>query len=107
MAFIDQAELVAVLKSGETLTLAADNPKLATRDGDYLRLLWGDVVEINFFLPDQIREEEVVESRFSVTGYYRRYSDLMAKGTNEPITRRSGLTSGLGATSGALPQNQR
>jgi hypothetical protein len=107
MAFIDQAELVAVLKSGETLTLAADNPKLATRDGDYLRLLWGDVVEINFSLPDQIREEEVVESRFSVTGYYRRYSDLMAKGTNEPITRRSGLTSGLGATSRALPQSQR
>ena len=51
MAFIDQAELIAVLKTGHTLTLAADNPKLRTRDGQYLRLLWGDAVEINFSLP--------------------------------------------------------
>jgi hypothetical protein len=94
MAFIDQIQLVAVLKTGDTLALVADNPKLRTRDGDYLRFLWGDTIDINFFLPADIREEDVVESRLYVTGYYLRYSNLMAKsGTNEPMTRPSGLAS--------------
>jgi hypothetical protein len=94
MAFIDQVELLAVLKTGDTLALVADNPKLRTRDGDYLRLLWGDAIDINFALPTDIRAEDVVESRLYVTGYYLRYSSLIAKTIiNEPVTRRSSVTS--------------
>jgi hypothetical protein len=94
IAFIDQVEIDATLNDGRTLTLTADNPKLASRDGDYLRLLWGDAIDINFTLPTDVQDKDVVESRLSVTGYYERYSNLMAKsGTNEPMTRPSGLAS--------------
>ena len=90
IAFIDQAELVVTLKRRESLALAADNPKLASLDGDYLRMLWGDALDNTFSLPKDIYQEGVVESRFSVIGYYLRYSSLMAKSiTDEPSTRRS------------------
>jgi hypothetical protein len=80
IAFIDQAELVVTLKSGESLALAVDNPRLAALDGEYLRLLWGDAVDLAFSLPKDIDQEDVVESRFSVTGYYLRYSQTVGKG---------------------------
>jgi hypothetical protein len=92
MAFIDQVELIAVLKTGHTLTLIADNPKLRRRDGEYLRLLWGHAIDINFSLPTGLHEEDVVESRLYVTGYYLRYSDLLANSvTTQSMTRPSGL----------------
>jgi hypothetical protein len=91
IVFINQAELVVTLRSGESLALAVDDSRLAALDGEYLRLFWGDSVELTFALPSDIKQEDVVESRFSVTGYYRRYSKLTAKGTTDDwSTRRSG-----------------
>jgi hypothetical protein len=93
IAFIDHVELSAVLKTGETVALAPDNARLAARDGDYLRLYWGDAVEIAFALPEGVAEADVVESRFTVTGYYLRYSSLMAQRGAATSRRLSGLAS--------------
>ena len=47
MAFIHHVGVAIALRTGETLTLKPDNPSLVARDGDYLRLYWGDAIEIN------------------------------------------------------------
>jgi hypothetical protein len=78
IAYIDHAELVASLKNGETLTLKSGNNQLADRDGDYLELMWGEGVELAFTLPEGVAAEDVTESRLTLTGYYERYSNLLA-----------------------------
>ena len=88
VAFIDHAELVVELKTGETITLKPDNPSLAARDNDYLRLYWGDRADIAFVLPDGITKSDVTQSRFLVTGYYRRYSSLLAQGDRRARPQR-------------------
>jgi hypothetical protein len=71
IAFIDQMELVVLLTDGTTVQLQPDHPKLAARDGHYVRLLWGDKVEVEFALPEGVAEDEVKETHLSVTGYYQ------------------------------------
>jgi hypothetical protein len=90
LAFIDQAELVLVLNDGDTHLLEPDQAKLAARDGDYVRLFWGDAVEFEFALPHGVAEEQVKESQIRVTGYYLRYEDLMVD-TTEPRGSTGGL----------------
>jgi hypothetical protein len=77
--------------------LKPSNAKIAARDGDYLRLLWGDMVEIEFVLPDGIAEEDVEESHLTVTGYYLRDFTLMARAATSggaDLSRRSDRTLG-------------
>jgi hypothetical protein len=90
LAFIDQVELVILLRNGETVQLQPTDPKIAALDGDYLRLLWGDLVEIEFVLPDGIAEEDVEESRLTVTGYYLRDSSLMARSVTSDAVNLNG-----------------
>jgi hypothetical protein len=78
IAYIDQAELAISLTNGETLVLKPDNNKLAASDSDYAKLYWGDAIEFSFALPEAVAAEEVVESRLTLTGYYERYSSLLA-----------------------------
>jgi hypothetical protein len=78
IAYVDHAELVVSLRNGETLALKPDNAKLAARDGDYARLYWGDGIEFSFALPEEVVAEDIVESRLTLTGYYERYSNLLA-----------------------------
>jgi hypothetical protein len=92
IAYIDNAELVAALKNGEMLTLKPGNAKLAARDGDYLELMWGEGVELVFKLPEGIAEDDVAESRLTLTGYYERYSSLMAKKELDSKPRRGAAT---------------
>ncbi len=104
VAFIDQVELVVALKTGASLTLKPDNPQLAARDENYLQLYWGDAVDLAFALPAHVAESDVTESRVSVTGYYRRYSSLIAE--NEapatPNLRRASAFSGEWLAGGAM-----
>jgi hypothetical protein len=91
LASIDHVELEIALKDGSSLTLAVDHARLAARDGDYLRLSWGDAVEFEFALPVGLPEKHIVESRLKVTGYYERYSSLLAKQDQAPSQNRSQL----------------
>ena len=88
VAFIDHVGVAIALRTGETLTLKPDNPSLVARDGDYLRLYWGDAIEIQFALPAGIAEADVTESRLTVSGYYLRYSGLGARDQEAPRTSR-------------------
>src|SRR5262249_14341208 len=47
------------------LTMRSEDATIAALDGDYLHLLWGDLVEIEFVLPDGIAEEDVEKSRLT------------------------------------------
>jgi hypothetical protein len=78
IAFIKSAELVVITKAGNWIRLKPDYPRLKENDGKYVRLLWGEMVEMRFTLPEQMSGEEVIESRLMVTGHYARYSDLLA-----------------------------
>ena len=79
IAFIKDVELVVTLNNGVAVTL---KPKklvtAAEREGDYLSLYWGEAADFEFQLPRNIAEDQIVTSRFAVTGYYRRYSALLA-----------------------------
>jgi hypothetical protein len=79
IAFIKDVELVATLNTGVEIMLKPN--KIATtadREDDYLSLYWGQAADFEFKLPPNIEEDQIVTSRFSVTGYYRRYSALLA-----------------------------
>jgi hypothetical protein len=78
VALLDHVELAVTLGSGETLTLAAQDARLRARDGDRVQLLWGEAIELVFRLPERISEDDVVDSRLALTGFYQRYSSLMA-----------------------------
>jgi hypothetical protein len=90
LAFIDHVEFSLVLTSGDIVKLATGNEALAARDGNYLQLYWGDAVELEFILPAGIKADDVAETRLAVTGYYRRYSALMAEqGLDRRASRRA------------------
>lgn len=72
-AFIDVAELALRLKNGRVLVLAPAEARLAARDRDYLRLLWGEAAEFAFALPAGVSADDVLESRLSLTGFYEPY----------------------------------
>ena len=80
IAFIRDVNLVAILNDHVALTL---KPKrvvtAAEREGEYLSLYWGEAADFEFELPPDIAEDQVATSRFVVTGYYRRYSALLAQ----------------------------
>jgi hypothetical protein len=98
IAFIDQMELVVLLTDSKTIQLQPDHPKLAARDGDYVRLLWGDKIEVEFALPDGVAEDDVKETHLRVTGYYQTDFPLKA-----PSVAGQGIDS-RGRSSGALPR---
>jgi hypothetical protein len=100
IAFIDHAELVVTLANGDTIVLQPDKAPLDRRDGDYLSLMWGDAIEIEFALDDRITEADVVDSRLTLTGYYERYSSLLAV-RGEDVLGRSLRRSTAGSPSPA------
>ena len=87
LAYIDHAALHVTLKSGDTLTLDADHPDLAVRDGSYVHLFWGEAVDFAFELPAHLSAKDVVTSRLDVTGYYERYSSLLAAAPAEELPK--------------------
>ena len=50
---------------------------MAEQDARYATIKAGDRVEFSFALPPTIKPEDVKQSTLAVTGYYRRYSDLL------------------------------
>ncbi|MCC6888564.1 MAG: hypothetical protein IT536_08530 [Hyphomicrobiales bacterium] len=85
IAHIDRVALDVALHDGRTFTLAPDHTALAARDGNYLRLYWGDAIDVAFMLPTGTAEGDVVESTIRITGYYERYAALEV-GNEKPST---------------------
>lgn len=92
VAYIDHAALAVTLRNGQVLVLTPDRTSLVARDGDYVRLLWGESIDFAFKVPDGVAENDVVGSRLMVTGYYQRYSNLMAAAEPPSLSRRAQRT---------------
>ena len=50
---------------------------MAEQDARYATIKAGDKIEFSFALPPIIKAEDVKQSTLAITGYYRRYSDLL------------------------------
>ncbi len=78
VASIEAISLRLVLKDGRTLEAKPVSAALKEQDGEYTRIFTGDRLRIIFDLPTEITATDVASSIITVTGYYERYSDLIA-----------------------------
>jgi hypothetical protein len=76
------ATLTLRLKNGDALTLTPSRPF----DRNGLQLLWGDTFEFSFNVPKSITRDTVMESRLEITGYYDRYSKIMASNSGAEMS---------------------
>ena len=59
------------------MTLKPDFTAMTRQDARYATIKAGDRIEFSFALPPTVKPEDVKQSTLAVTGYYRRYSDLL------------------------------
>ena len=78
VAYIDRAHLDVKLKTGVRLKLLPDQKVLKREDGWHRVLHWGDKTKFSFKLPDWANAEDVETSKLAITGYYDRYSTVLA-----------------------------
>jgi hypothetical protein len=105
IAQIDQARLIVTLKQGRSLTLAPSSKQLARRDGDHLRLMWGETADIIFRLPRGVRRADVVSSQIELTGYYRRYTSMVRRSTRGLVDASSPPISSRARGNGLAPMS--
>ena len=77
VSYIDHVKLEVELKDGGGMTLKPDLAAMNAKDGSYATIKAGDRVEFSFALPPTVKAADVKQSTLAITGYYRRYSDLM------------------------------
>ena len=77
VSYIDHVKLEVELKDGTGMTLKPNFAAMAEQDARYATIKAGDRVEFSFALPPTVKAEDVKQSTLAVTGYYRRYSDLL------------------------------
>jgi hypothetical protein len=77
VSYIDQVKLDVELHDGSFMRLHPDFERLAAQDGRYVTIKAGDRIEFEFALPAHVGPDDVKQSTLAITGYYRRYSDLL------------------------------
>ena len=77
VSYIDHVKLEVELRDGTGMTLRPDLKAMSTQDERYATIKAGDRIEFSFALPPTINAEDVKHSTLAITGYYRRYSDLL------------------------------
>ena len=77
VSYIDHVKLEVELNNGTGMSLKPDFAAMAEQDARYATIKAGDRIEFSFALPPTIKAEDVKQSTLAVTGYYRRYSDLL------------------------------
>jgi hypothetical protein len=103
IAYIKDVRLVVTLQDGAELTLRPSVTRAGAPVTYPLHLMWGESVDVDFTLPDGVASEAIVESRFSATGYYERYSSLSLDETSS----RSGDLEKQGQGAAVVPINLR
>lgn len=76
-SFVDRVKLILTLRDGR-------NVQLDPRQAMVPFILANSAFEIHFDLPVAISPREVVKSEFELSGYYRRYSDVLAAQNGSP-----------------------
>ena len=77
VSYIDHAQLEVELRDGTGMTLRPDLKAMSAQDERYATIKAGDRIEFSFALPPTVRAEDVKRSTLAITGYYRRYSELL------------------------------
>ena len=77
VSYIDHVKLEVQLNNGTGMTLKPNFAAMAEQDARYATIKAGDRIEFSFALPPTVKAEDVKQSTLAVTGYYRRYSDLL------------------------------
>ena len=77
VSYIDHVKLEVELNDGTGMTLKPDFAAMDALDSRYATIKAGDRIEFSFALPPTVKPEDVKQSTLAVTGYYRRYSDLL------------------------------
>ena len=77
VSYIDHVKLEVELNNGTGITLKPNFEAMAEQDARYATIKTGDRIEFSFALPPTVKAEDVKQSTLAVTGYYRRYSDLL------------------------------
>ena len=85
IAHVKQPTLVLKLFDDSTRRFAPIQPAARASQAD-LTLIWGQAADIVFALPEDLKASEVTETRLEVTGYYERYSNLLAAQEPEAIS---------------------
>ena len=83
LAYIDQVTLRLELRGGSSLAIPTGRAALATADSRYAYIFFGETLSIDFDLPKWVDRSQVVKSHISVTGFYRRYSEIMPVALNK------------------------
>ncbi len=71
-SYIDQAELRLRMKDNSYLRFAPKTASLGKTDSEYAEIPPFTAIEINFELPDWIKEEDIDKATLAITGYYKR-----------------------------------
>ena len=77
VSYIDHAKLEVELNDGTGMTLKPNFEAMTEHDARYATVKMGEKIEFSFTLPPTIKAEDVKRSTLAITGYYRRYSDLL------------------------------
>lgn len=77
VAHINHAAMKIETTSGRVHWLAPRQPALLFRDKRYVSIHAGESVELEFKLPVGVSPEHVLRSSFVISGYYRRYADML------------------------------
>jgi hypothetical protein len=77
VSYIDHVKLEVELSDGTGMTLKPNFAAMSAQDGRYATIKAGARIEFNFTLPPTMKAEDVKQSTLAITGYYRRYSDLL------------------------------
>lgn len=87
-AHIDYAGLKLFLTDGSIISVASEIDALKARDRRRITLLLGQEVEMRFRTPNWLHASDVERTEFTIRGYYRRYSDVLAALNPEQCARR-------------------
>ena len=77
VSYIDYMKLEVELKDGTRMTLKPNFESMVEQDARYATIKMGEKIEFSFALPPTVKAEDVKRSALAITGYYRRYSDLL------------------------------
>lgn len=81
MAHLQRPALFVEFRDGSSQTFTPLGPADSAAG---MTLMWGEAVDFSFAVPDTVRADDVVETRLEVTGYYDRYSQLLAEQSAHP-----------------------
>jgi hypothetical protein len=101
IAYVQSVRLIVDMRDGTTQTFSPAQTPAAASGAAEIRLMWGEAADISFAIADTLKAEDVVQTRLQVTGYYERYSNLLAQQERQapatPLPLRVNATDAIAA----------